>query len=100
VPRTPLTDKMIAVLEFLPSCGMNFRAAGLRAGYSRAYSERISYRVAKSEVLQQALLDRMARFISEAPASEREALRRKLDRQLFRAHRKSGLCLPPTLVNP
>jgi hypothetical protein len=91
---------MRRTLDLLPFCGMSFTKAGVKAGFSRAYSERISYRVAQSEVLQQAMLGRIARFLKEAPTSEREALRRKLDRQLFKAHRKSGLCLPPTLVNP
>ena len=85
-----IPPKMLIVLEYLPSCNMNFRTAAVKAGYSASYARKIVGKFATDPILQKALHERMKRLLNEAGESDRIIVERILQRQHFDQHRISG----------
>ena len=85
-----IPPKMLIVLEFLPACDMDFRKAGVRAGYSPSYAAKLSTKFARDERLQRALHERMKRLLAEADESDRLLVERILQRRHFNAHPIQG----------
>lgn len=85
-----IPPQMVIVLELLPSCGMNFREAGVKAGYSPSYARKIVGRFAREPRLQKALHARMRRLLEEAQESDQLIVERILQRQHFDAHPVAG----------
>jgi hypothetical protein len=85
-----IPPQIVIVLELLPSCGMNFRKAGVKAGYSASYARKIVGRFAREPRLQKALHARMRRLLAEAQESDRLIVERVLQRQHFDAHPING----------
>ena len=77
---------MLIVLEFLPACDMDFRKAGVRAGYSPSSAAKLSTKFARDQRLQHALHERMKRLLAEAGESDRLLVERVLQRRHFHAH--------------
>jgi hypothetical protein len=86
----PIPPKMLILLEWLPACGMNFRRAAVKAGYTTSYARKIVGRFARDAVLQGALRKRIERLLAEAGASDRAVVERVLQREHFRHHPISG----------
>jgi hypothetical protein len=88
-----IPPKMLIILELLPSCGMDFRKAALRVGYSDSYARKISSRFAFDKTLQKALRERIRRLLAEAGESDRQIVEDILQRQHFDAHPIRGTYL-------
>lgn len=88
-----IPPQMLIVLELLPSCGMNFRHAGVKAGCSPSYARKLVGRFAHDKRLQNAPEDRMKRLLDEAGESGRLWAERVPQGDHFRHHPISGVFL-------